>query len=84
MLSRLNLSEQQREGVESLTRAIVNKILHPPLARLRAQTDREEGLAMLEEARALFGLDDPEAPGAEIDEALFARWYEGREGEDDE
>lgn len=68
--SKLGLSDDQREGVEALTRAIVNKILHPPLARLGAQTDREEGLAVLEEARALFGLDDPAAPGAEVDGAL--------------
>jgi glutamyl-tRNA reductase len=67
---RLGLDDDQHAGVEALTRAIVNKLLHPPLARLGAQTDREEGLAVLEEARALFALDDPQAPGAEIDAAL--------------
>lgn len=66
MLSRLDLSEPQREGVDAVTRAIVNKLLHPPLARLGAQTDRDEGLAVLEEARALFGLDDADGPGAEV------------------
>ncbi len=70
VLSKLDLTREQRETVEAMTRAVVNKILHPPLARLGAQTDREEGLAVLEEARALFGLDDPSAPGAEIDEQL--------------
>jgi glutamyl-tRNA reductase len=84
MISRLDLDEEQRQAVEALTRALVNKILHPPLARLGAQTDREEGLAILEEARALFGLDDPEAPGAEIDEALFAEWSDGGAGDDEE
>jgi glutamyl-tRNA reductase len=69
-LSKLGLTDEQREGVEMMGRAIVKKILHPPLARLGAQTDREEGLAVLEEARALFGLDDPNAPGAEVDEQL--------------
>jgi len=69
-LGRLGLDDAQREGVEALTRAIVNKLLHPPLARLGAQTDREEGLATLEAARALFGLDDPTAPGAEVDAEL--------------
>lgn len=69
-VSRLGLDEAQRDGVEALTRAIVNKLLHPPLARLGAQTDREEGLAVLEEARALFALDDPRAPGAEVDALL--------------
>lgn len=70
LAAKLELSDEQHEGVESLTRAIVNKILHPPLARLGAQTDREEGLAVLEEARALFGLDDPDAPGSEVDGEL--------------
>ncbi len=55
---RLRLDEQQREGIEALTRAIVNKILHQPLTRLRAESDREEGIAMLEAARSLFGLDE--------------------------
>ncbi|MCA9510266.1 MAG: glutamyl-tRNA reductase [Myxococcota bacterium] len=53
------LGAEEREVVERATRAIVNKLLHPPLAKLRAETDREEGIAMLEAARALFGLDEP-------------------------
>ncbi len=48
----------------------MNKILHAPLNRLRSETDREEGLAMLEAARELFALDDPEAPGARADADL--------------
>jgi glutamyl-tRNA reductase len=67
-LGRLGLEPAQREGVERLTRAIVNKLLHAPLARLRADKDREEGLAMLEAARALFGLDDAEPAAGESDE----------------
>ncbi len=58
--ARLALDPEQRAGVEALTRAIVNKLLHPPLARLREHSEREPGLAALEEVRALFGLDDPE------------------------
>ena len=46
--------------LEALTRAIVNKLLHAPVARLRAQEDREQGLATLEAARALFALDEGE------------------------
>jgi glutamyl-tRNA reductase len=68
MLARLELAEGQGEQIDYLTRSIVNKILHAPLARLRAETDREEGLAMLEAARSLFALDDASAPGAEADE----------------
>jgi glutamyl-tRNA reductase len=54
------LGEREREAVEQATRAIVNKLLHAPLARLRAEQDRESGLAQLEAARALFGLDQDE------------------------
>jgi glutamyl-tRNA reductase len=64
---RLGLDEEQRRGVEALTRAIVNKLLHAPLSRLREGAEREDALAHLEAARALFALDDPAAPGAEAD-----------------
>ncbi|MEB2345868.1 MAG: glutamyl-tRNA reductase [Deltaproteobacteria bacterium] len=59
--------EEARRAVEALTRAIVNKVLHAPVSRLRAQAEREEGLAYLQAARVLFALDDPSAPGAEAD-----------------
>lgn len=52
------LDSEQLERVEALTRLIVNKIMHAPLARLRAERDREEGLAVLEAARELFALDE--------------------------
>ncbi|MFP6640336.1 MAG: glutamyl-tRNA reductase, partial [Myxococcota bacterium] len=68
MLSRMDLTGEQREAVDALTRSIVNKLLHSPLTRLNAQTDRDEGLAVLEEARALFALDDADAPGGQVDE----------------
>jgi glutamyl-tRNA reductase len=72
ILGRIEQGEDPREAVERVTRSIVNKILHPPLARLRAETDREEGIAMLEAARALFALDEAQdraerAPGAAVD-----------------
>ena len=60
--NRLDLDAIQREGVEALTRSLVNKILHRPLSRLRSESDREEGIAMLEAARTLFGLDTPDDP----------------------
>lgn len=66
-LSSLEWSDEQREAVEGMTRAIINKVLHAPLARLRREVDREEGLAHLEAARSLFALDDAGAPGAEAD-----------------
>lgn len=65
---KLELSDEQREGVDALTRAIVNKLLHAPVSRLRAGGEEEEGLAYLEAARVLFALDDADAPGAEADD----------------
>ena len=59
-IGRLGLDASQNEAVEKLTRGIVNKIMHAPISRLRDETDREVGLARLEEARSLFALDDPE------------------------
>ena len=56
--SRLGLDEEQSEAIERLTRGIVNKIMHAPISRLRDETDREVGLARLDEARSLFALDD--------------------------
>ena len=66
-LSPLAWSDEQRAAVDGITRAIINKLLHAPLARLRQEVDREEGLAHLEAARLLFALDDDGAPGAEAD-----------------
>ena len=54
---RLRLEGGQNEVLEQLTRSIVNKLMHSPIARLRDETDREAGLIRLEEARRLFGLD---------------------------
>jgi glutamyl-tRNA reductase len=71
-LSKLDLSAAQLERVEALTHSIVNKLLHQPLARLGAQSDGAGGAATVEEARALFGLDDAGAPGAEVDGEVLA------------
>jgi len=70
---RLDLDDEEREAVERLTQSIVNKLLHPPLARLREQTEREEGIAMLEAARALFSLDAPEEAEAGEPDTARAR-----------
>jgi glutamyl-tRNA reductase len=67
-LAGLALGEREREALEVATRAIVAKLLHAPLAKLRAEQDREAGLAQLEAARSLFGLDEASGPGALADE----------------
>jgi hypothetical protein len=41
---------------------ITNEIPHAPLSRLRCEAEREEGMAYLEAARVLFGLDDDADP----------------------
>jgi glutamyl-tRNA reductase len=61
-LRRLELSEGQAEAVDQLTRSLVNKLLHAPVSRLRSHAEREEGMAYLEAARVLFGLDEDEEP----------------------
>ena len=66
----MGLPDDQLDRVEALARSIVNKILHAPLSRLRAESGREEGLAVLEAARELFALDDASAPGGHIDADL--------------
>jgi len=62
---RLGLDDDQSEAIEKLTRGIVNKIMHAPISRLRDETNREVGLARLDEARSLFGLDE-DADDAEL------------------
>lgn len=83
---RLGLDDAQLEGVEHLTRSIVNKLLHAPISRLRDQADREAGLVRLEEARTLFALDDADAPGAHLDGdlELFAGLAAGAESDPDD
>lgn len=65
---RLGLDDAQTEAIEKLTRGIVNKIMHAPISRLRDETDREVGLARLDEARSLFALDDPDANDPVVDD----------------
>jgi glutamyl-tRNA reductase len=49
--------DRQRDGVERLTRAIVNKILHAPLTMLRRNRADPADAAYLEAARLLFRLE---------------------------
>ena len=67
---RLGLDAEQSEAVEKLTRGIVNKIMHAPISRLRDETDREVGLARLEEARSLFALDESDADDSVVEDRL--------------
>jgi glutamyl-tRNA reductase len=53
-----SLSEADRERLDAVTKAIVNKILHEPTVRARAAVQNAEGLRHIESLRHLFALDD--------------------------
>jgi glutamyl-tRNA reductase len=56
------LDPRQREAVERLTRAIVNKILHAPLTELRRRGTEGDEAQYIDVVRALFRLgDDPDS-----------------------
>eukprot|EP00980_Cylindrotheca_fusiformis_P028629 scaffold22620_cov131-Cylindrotheca_fusiformis.AAC.24 len=57
-LSNANLSERELEAVERLSRGIVNKLLHGPMAHLRKTESIEGKQATLKELNAMFRLDD--------------------------
>jgi glutamyl-tRNA reductase len=58
-LSRLGseFAERHQEVIESLTRGIINKILHDPMVQLRAQQDIEARKKAMEALQTLFNLD---------------------------
>jgi glutamyl-tRNA reductase len=50
-----NLTEEEKERIEALSTAIVKKILHRPIARLKS---REYGHLYVQAAREFFGIED--------------------------
>jgi glutamyl-tRNA reductase len=60
-LSRMgDLTEKQKNQVEALTQAIVNKLLHAPLVALKKSAGDPEGSGHVEAARVLFDLGQEE------------------------
>eukprot|EP00541_Cyclophora_tenuis_P003130 CAMPEP_0116557692 /NCGR_PEP_ID=MMETSP0397-20121206/9383_1 /TAXON_ID=216820 /ORGANISM="Cyclophora tenuis, Strain ECT3854" /LENGTH=492 /DNA_ID=CAMNT_0004083181 /DNA_START=64 /DNA_END=1542 /DNA_ORIENTATION=+ len=57
-LSSANLSDKEMEAVERLSRGIVNKLLHGPMAHLRKTESVEGKQATLKELSAMFRLDE--------------------------
>jgi len=58
-----HFSPQEHERVERLTQALVNKLLHLPMTRLRTlDADTREGIVRLDAVRELFALDGERAP----------------------
>ncbi len=55
-----DVSDQERKAIESLTAAMINKILHGPLTRLKERP--EQDAAYHDTVRALFDLDKKPGP----------------------
>jgi glutamyl-tRNA reductase len=53
-----NFSEKERRSLEALTSAIVNKILHDPLTRLKQKDEEAMSDFYVNSLRALFQLPD--------------------------
>jgi glutamyl-tRNA reductase len=62
-LSNANLNEREMEAVERLSRGIVNKMLHGPMAHLRKTESIEGKQATLKELSAMFRLEEEEDNG---------------------
>ena len=60
-----NLTPADRERTEVLARAIANRLLHEPTARLRSLADSETGYRDLALLREVFGLDSLTEPSGE-------------------
>lgn len=56
-----DLPPETRASLDAMTSAIVNKILHVPLTRMKDE-DRREAAHYLDAARHLFGIEEPDEP----------------------
>lgn len=56
-----HLNDKELEAVERLSRGIVNKLLHGPMAHLRQTKSMEGKQLAVKELNAMFRLDDDEA-----------------------
>jgi glutamyl-tRNA reductase len=64
------LTEKQRKSIEAMGRAIVNKLLHEPTARLRAVgSEKEESNRLAGAAAELFGLGEESVPSEIVESA---------------
>lgn len=52
------LSEKELQTIEALTSSIVNKMLHDPTSRLKAVAGERYGVAYIEAARYMYGLEN--------------------------
>ena len=67
-LGRLShLSPQDRELVESMASAIVNKLIHRTMVTLKTEVNSPSGPAFVEAARRFFHLDQHSSPGRQAE-----------------
>ena len=59
-----DLTDEEKQRIESLSEAIVKKILHRPISRLKS---KDGGQEYVEAARELFGIDERAGPTGEAD-----------------
>lgn len=65
-----DLNDQERQRLEALTQALVKKLLHVPITRLRASAGTSQSVAYSSAARALFDLQ--EHTGLDTDRAEYS------------
>jgi glutamyl-tRNA reductase len=61
-----HLSDGERRVVETVTSAIVNKLLHPPTVRLKEAAATADGSTYADAVRDLFGLDDDDGSQSRV------------------
>ena len=57
-LSKANLSDRERQAVDSITTQILNKLLHLPTVRMKEAAAAADGVLYADAVRHLFGLED--------------------------
>jgi glutamyl-tRNA reductase len=62
-----SLGDADRQRVEMLARAVVNRLLHEPTLRMKGAAERGGSYVHLQALREMFGLD-PDAPGYDLGE----------------
>lgn len=55
-----DLDERERNLINALSSAIVNKLLHEPLIRMKESAEKKDGYLYIESLRHLFALDESE------------------------
>ena len=57
-LSRAKLNDAERRAAESVTAAVLNKLLHLPTIRMKQAAAAADGVIYADAVRHLFGLED--------------------------